>query len=209
MRSCSDPQVVGVHVERADQVADSLAAVESRAVPLGTAAPRPAAPVLGAEALRPLLVEADHHTTARLLAVEGEDPRRLLLVVGVGALFPAARPLQRDPVAGEDPAQMGGRDLDPAPAQVVGELGQAPACERHPERVGTGAGDRDDSGLVVSRDPGGSPAPETRAQRVEPVPVEVVDHLAHMRLVRQQHARNLGRAHPLWLTLMYASKAIA
>src|SRR5207247_4425990 len=34
----------------------------------------------------------------------------------------------------------------------------------------------------------GSPAPETRAQRLPPSLVEVVDHLAHMRLIGQQHA---------------------
>ena len=39
-----DPQVVGVHVERADQVADALPAVVGRAVPLG---PADAAPSRG------------------------------------------------------------------------------------------------------------------------------------------------------------------
>ncbi len=129
------------------------------------------------------------------MAVEREHPGRFLLVVGVGALLPAARPLQRDPVAGEDPAQVGARDLEPLPAQVAGELGQAPTREWHPERVGTSAGDRDDPSFVVNRDPAGSPAPETRAQRIEPVPVEIVDHLAHLRLVGEQHARDLGRTH--------------
>ena len=104
-----------MHVERADQVADPLPAVVGRAVPLGPAAPGPAAAVPGAEALRPLLVEADHDPVFGLLAVEREDPRRLRLVVGVGALLPAPGPLQRDPVAGEDPAQVRGRDLQPLP----------------------------------------------------------------------------------------------
>src|SRR5204863_9642470 len=102
----------GVHVERADQVADSLAARVGGAVALGTAATGPAAAVLGAEALRPFLIEADHDPVSRLFPVEGEHPRRLLRVVGIGALLPAPRPLQRDPVAGEDPAQVRGRDLD-------------------------------------------------------------------------------------------------
>jgi hypothetical protein len=164
-------------------------------VALGTAAPRPAAPVLGAEAFGSLLVEADHDAVFGLLAVESEDPVRLLLVLRVGALLPAACPLQRDPVAGKDAAKLGGRDLEPLPAQVAGKLGQAPACVGHPERVGTGAGDRDDPGFVVKRDPAGPPAPKTRAQRLEPVPVEVVDHLAHLRLVREQHGRDLGRTH--------------
>ena len=190
-----DPQVVGVDVERADQVADPLPTVERRAVPLGPAVACPTAPVFGAEALRPLLVEADHDTVCRLLLVEGEDPRRLGGVVGVGALFPTTRALQRDPVAGEDPGEMGRRDLDPLRVQVARELREAPARVRHPERVGTGAGDRDDPLLVVSRDPAGSPAPKTRAQRLEPVPVEVMDHLAHVRLVGEQHARDLRRAH--------------
>jgi len=74
--------------------------------------------------------------------------------------------------------------------QVTGELRQARARVRHPERVGTGAGDRDDPGLVISLDPAGSPAPETRAQRLEPVLVELVDHLAHVRLVREEHRRD-------------------
>src|SRR5207253_8498067 len=51
----SDPQVVGVDVEGADQVADPVAAVVGGAVALGPAAPGPAAAVPGAEALRPLL----------------------------------------------------------------------------------------------------------------------------------------------------------
>src|SRR5581483_5956017 len=68
-----DAQVVGVDVERADQVADPLPAGVGGAVALGVAAPRPAAPVAGAEALRPLLVEADHDAVCRLFAVEGED----------------------------------------------------------------------------------------------------------------------------------------
>ena len=184
-----------MHVERADQVADPLPAVVGGTVPLGPAAAGPAAPVPGAEALRPLLVEADHDTVFGLLAVELEDARRLRLVVGIGALLPAPRPLQRDPVAGEDPPQVRRRDLDPLLDEIAGELRQAPARVRHPKRVGTGAGDRDDPCLVVSRDPAGSPAPGTRAQRIEPVPVEVVDHLAHVRLVCQQHPRDLRRAH--------------
>src|SRR5262249_56299985 len=85
-----DPQVVGVDVERADQVADTVAAVEGGAVALGTAAARPAAAVAGAEALRALLVKADHDTVVGLLTMQGEDPGRLLGVVGVGALLPAA-----------------------------------------------------------------------------------------------------------------------
>ncbi len=164
-------------------------------MPLGPAAAGPAAAVLGAEALRPLLVEADHDAVFRLLAVEGEDARSLGLVVGVGALLPAARPLQRDRVARENPRQVRGRDLDPLPSQVPRELGQAPACEGRPERRGTGAGERDDPRFVVTRDPAGPPAPQTRAQGGEAVLVEVVDHLAHVRLVGEQHARDLGRAH--------------
>ena len=195
VRPGPDPQVVGVHVERADQVADAVATVEGRPVSLGPAAQRPAAAVAGAEAFRPLLVEADHHSVFGLLTVESEHPGRFLGVVGVGALFPAAGALQRDPVAGEDPPQMGGRDLDLLPGQVAGELGQTPARVRHPERVGTGAGDGDDPLLVVSRDPAGSPAPETRAQRLEPLLVELVDHPAHMRLVRHPHPGDLRHAH--------------
>src|SRR5207247_1737284 len=98
-----------------------------RAVALRPAAGRPAAAVLGAEALRSLLVEADHDAVSRLFPVKGEDPGRLLLVVGVGALLPTPCALQRDLVAGEDAAQLRGRDDDPLPAQISGELGQAPA----------------------------------------------------------------------------------
>jgi hypothetical protein len=90
---------------------------------------------------------------------------------------------------------MGRRDLDLLPGQIPRELGQTPACVGHPERVGTGAGDRDDPSFVVNQDPAGSPAPETRAQRLEPLSVEVVDHFPHVRLVTEQHARDLGRAH--------------
>ena len=182
-------------VERADEVADPVPAVVGGAVALGPAAARPATAVPRAEALRPLLVEADHHAVFGLLAVEREDARRLRLVVGVGALLPAPCPLQRDPVAGKDPAQLRRRDLDSLPGQVAGELGQAPTRVRHPERVGTGAGDRDDPLLVVNLDPAGSPAPKTRAQRVEPVLVEVVNHLAHLRLVGEPHTRDLRHAH--------------
>ena len=187
-----DAQVVGVDVERADQVADPVPAVVGRAVTLGAPAPGPAAAVTGAEALRPLLVEADHDTVFGLLTVEREQPRRLRLVVGIRALFPApacAAARSRCGRGSGPGARARPRSL---PAQIAGKLGQAPAREGHPERVGTGAGERDDPCLVVSRDPAGSPAPDTRAQRIEPVPVELVDHLAHMRLVREQHPRDLG-----------------
>ena len=165
------------------------------AVPLRPAVPRPAATVLGAEALRAFLVEADHDPVFRLVPVEGKNPRRLRCVVGIGALLPTPRPLQRDPVAGKDAAQVRGRDLDPLLGQVAGQLREAPAGVRHPERVGTGAGDGDDPLLVFSRDPAGSPAPETRAQRLEPSLVEFVDHLAHLRLVRHPHPGDLRHAH--------------
>src|SRR5437867_2764112 len=88
-----------------DQVADPLPAVEGCAVPPGPAARRPAAAVPGAETLRAFLVEADHDAVPRLLAVQSEDPRCLGRVVGIGALLPASRALQRDSVASEDPAQ--------------------------------------------------------------------------------------------------------
>ena len=164
-------------------------------MPLGPAAGRPAAAVLGAEALGALLVEADHNTVLGLLAVQREDPLRLRLVVGVGALLPAPRALQRDSVAGQDPAQLGGRDDQSLPAQVPGQLGKTPTRERHPEHVGTGAGDRDDPLLLVSRDPAGTPAPKTRAQRVPAMPIELMDHLPHMRLVGEQHPGDRRGAH--------------
>ncbi len=128
-------------------------------MPLRPATGQPAAPVPRAEALRPLLVEADHDALSGLLAIEGEDPSSLDGVLRIGALLPAARALQRDPVAGEDPAQLSRRDRESLPAQVASELGQAPARIRHPERRGTGAGNGDDAGFVVSRDPGGRPPP--------------------------------------------------
>src|SRR5205814_5054790 len=63
------PQVIGVHVERADQVAHTVAAAVGGAVPLGPAAARPAAALVGAEADRPHLVEADHDTALGRAAV--------------------------------------------------------------------------------------------------------------------------------------------
>src|SRR6266516_899392 len=188
-------QVVGVDVERADQVADTVAAAIGGAVPLGTAALRPAAAVVGTEADRPHLVEADYDAVLGLAAVQLEHPRRPGLVVGVGARLPRTRPLERQAGLGQDPRQMRSRDGDPFAAEMLGQLRETPARQRHPEGIGTGAGDRDDPLLVVSRDPAGSPAPKTRAQRVEAVPVELVDDLAHVRLVSHPHLRDLGRAH--------------
>ena len=188
-------QVVGVDVERAHQVADSVAAAVGRPLALGPCLARPASPRLWAQADRAHLVEADHDPVCRLLSVERQHARRSRLVVGIGTRFPGARALEREPGAGEQPCEVGGRDSGPLPAQILRKLGQAPAREWHPERVGTGAGDRDDPLLVVNRDPAGSPAPETRAQRLEAALVEVVGHLAHVRLVCEQHARDLRWAH--------------
>jgi hypothetical protein len=157
VRPWSDAQVVGVNVEGSDQVADAVAAVVGRPVPLGTTLPRPTSAMLGAQALGALLVEADHDAVFGLLPVQSQDPRRLRLVVAIRALLPAASALQRDAVAGKNPAKLGGRDGQSLPAQVPRELGQAPTRARHPEPVGTSAGDRDDRLLVVSRDPAGTP----------------------------------------------------
>src|SRR5205814_10634613 len=82
-----DAQIVSVHAERTDEVADPLPARVGRTMPLGAAAVSPAASMTGAETLRPLLVEADHDAVSRLLPVEGEHPCRLRGVVAVGALL--------------------------------------------------------------------------------------------------------------------------
>jgi hypothetical protein len=53
-----DAQVVSVHIECADQVADPLPAVVGRTVTLRPSRPGPAAAVTGAETFRPFLVES-------------------------------------------------------------------------------------------------------------------------------------------------------
>jgi len=186
-----------VDVIGAEDVAGAVPAVEGRALALGSLARRPADAGVRAQADRAHLVEADHHAALGRLGVEGQHARGLGLVVGIGAGLPGARALKRQASRGEDPPQVRGRDRDDLPlAQVTREPRQRPARGRDPERVGAGAGHRDDPSALLGGDPAGSPAPRLRVQRREPPLVERVNDLAHVRLVGADQRRDLLRAHP-------------
>src|SRR5262249_44848786 len=143
------------------------------------------------QADRAHLVEADDGAVAGLLLAQLEDPRRLLLVVGVGARLPAAGALKRQPGLGQQRAEMARRDGDPVAAEMDRRPRQGPACGRDPRAVGTGTGHADDPLTLLSRDPAGTPAPVARAETVHPPLVEVMDDLPHPGRIGTPHLRDL------------------
>src|SRR5438093_287482 len=82
-------------------VADAGAAVVVGPLPLGPSLRRPARTWCRAQADRPHLVETDDASVAGRGLAQLEDPRRLLLVVGVGAGLPGASALEGEAGLGE------------------------------------------------------------------------------------------------------------
>jgi hypothetical protein len=188
-------QPVAVNVEGTEAVAHAVTAVERRTQPLGTLAACPTRAVRRAQADRSHLIEADDHTVIGLGFIELKDALRLGLVVGVGRCLPRTRALEGQARRGQHARQMRRGDLDPQRAQMHGQPRQRPARQRHPLAVGTSTGDRHDPRPLRSGDPAGSPAPIVRVQRIQPTLVELVDDLAHVRLIRLPHTRDLRCRH--------------
>jgi hypothetical protein len=135
----SEPEPVLVDVERAEAVADAVAAVEGRAVALGAAPPGPARAVPGAQRDRPHLIERDHRPAlgrplVELTAHAPPWPRSR------GPAMPS-----RSGCAGtkDRPARAAARDgrarsrRSPL-AQIGGQLRKPAAREWLPQSVGTG-----------------------------------------------------------------------
>jgi hypothetical protein len=191
-----DPEAVGVDVVGAEDVAGAVAAVKRRALTLGSLAFGPSAACVRAQADRPHLIEADHDRFLRGVLVERDHAGGFGLVVGIGAGLPGAGALKGQARLRQDPAQVRGGDLDDRLlTQVPGQPLERPARGRHPERVGTGTGHRDDPSALLVGDPAGSPAPLLRVQRGEPPLVERVDDLADVRLVGPDQRRDLRHRH--------------
>ncbi len=171
------------------------------------AAAGPLAPGLGLEVQRPKLVDTDDLVgiVRALLAfavgecVEVEHALLLGLIVRVGGLLPGLYALKGHALLAQQRAQPLVADVldHPLINQVVAQLGEAPGRER--QVVVRGPGERDPLDLVALlvgelRRP---PTPVTRIQRLEPVDVEVVDHIADPVLAGECHPRDLRHVHRL------------
>lgn len=185
--------VVGTH-----HVAHAMTAVKGGALTLGLLPGRPARSSSRAQADRAHLIEAHDHTVLGCLAVEREHPGGLGLIVGVGTGLPGPGALKGQAGLREDPPEVRWGDLNNALlCQMARQPLQRPARRRNPDRLGTGTGHRDDRSALLIGDPAGTPVPPLRVKRCHPPLVEVVDHLAHVRLIGHPHRRDLrhGRGH--------------
>jgi hypothetical protein len=151
---------------------------------------------MGDQPDRAHLVEADDHAVLGLGSVERKDALGLRLKVRVWTPLPRARALVGESGADQRLAQRLLGQMDAHTSQVRGQLGQRPARQRDALVVGAGARDRDDALALLGRRLPGAPAPVVRVQRVKPLLVERVNHLAHMRLIASHQTGDLRRRHP-------------
>ena len=192
---------VATDVVGGDEVADAVGALVGRADPLRLRAGRPAFPAgLGLEVQRPELVQADHDCLPGFReGVELDDPVTLSLEVGVVRAFPAPHGLKADALLAQQLPQPFVGDVrdHPLSDQVVRQLRQAPSRERLIEIAGVSQRDPLDLLALGQRERVRPPTPVARIERVEPVPVEVVDHLAHRVRVGEHDLADLRRRHRL------------
>lgn len=136
----------------------------------------------------------------------GCQPRRrgrrhnpgLGLIEPVVAPLPGAGALSRDPHRLKDPPQVLPRDRpdDTVSDQVAAQRGERPASTGFSELAGTGKGDGTDPPPGGVIDPPRTPAPGKRADRRDPIGIELADHPPHLVLIGPQHPSDLRRGGP-------------
>ena len=184
-----------MHVVGAEQVAHPAVLAVRVAESLGTLLLRPSGVLVRDQLDRAHLIETHDNPVLRAFSVEAKHPLGLLREVGVRAPLPRTGPLMREPGGDQRLAQRLLAQDDPHLCEVMLELGQRPARQRHALRVRAGARDRHDPIALAGRGLLGTPAPVVRVQRTEPPLVERVNHLTHVRLIRTHHRRDLRRRH--------------
>ena len=142
------------------------------------------------------LIETHNHAVLGAVAVQAKDPFGLGLEVRVRAPLPRAGALVGEPRHDQRLTHRLRADVDPHPGEMLRELRQRPARQRHTLGVRAGARDRHDPVALLGRGFPGTPAPIVRVQRREPSLIEPMDHLAHMRLIGAHRSRDLWRRHP-------------
>ena len=183
-------------VEGAEEVAHPVRALVGRAQALGPPGRRPARALVGDQLDWAHLVKADDRAVGGRLSVEREYALGLLPKVGIGAPLPRARALEAEPRLVEQRSQRGLRQDGGAGRFEVGaELGDRPARERDALVVGAGARERHDGVALGGRRLAGAPAPVVRVEGGKAALVELVDDLAHVRLVGHVEPGDLGRRH--------------
>jgi hypothetical protein len=153
------------------------------------------------------LVEADHHIGVAALAVdlavsevvEVQDPVLLRFVVGVVGSFEGVHDLKRHALLAEQKAETFVADVvdHPLRDEVLAELGQRPRRERQVVIGRTTQCDLFDLAALIGVELRWSAACVFRIERVEPVGVEVVDHLPSPILRREPESRYLRHIHLL------------
>ena len=181
-----------MHVVGAEQVAHPAVLAVRVAESLGTLLLRPSGVLVRDQLDRAHLIETHDNPVLRAFSVEAKHPLGLLREVGVRAPLPRTGPLMREPGGDQRLAQRLLAQDDPHLCEVMLELGQRPARQRHALRVRAGAPDRHDPIALAGRGLLGTPAPVVRVQRTEPPLVERVNHLTHVRLIRRTTAAIYG-----------------
>ena len=190
------------------QVADAVGALVGRADPAGLGSGGPRLPSrLRLDVQRAELVDADHD--ARVAGawlslpvgdrVQLEDPVLLGLELRVVRALPRSQRLKADAFLTQQLPQplMGDVRHHLLGDQVVGQLGQAPGRKRLPEIRRDAQRDPLDLLALRKREPPRPTSLVARVQRVEPVPVEVMDHIPHRVGISEHHPSDPRRRHPL------------
>jgi hypothetical protein len=118
-----DPEPVGVDVVGAEDVADAGAAVVVGPLPLRPSLRRPAGARGRAQTDRPHLVEAHDRPVCWRRLAERKDPRRLRLIVGIGAGFQVRVRWNERPASASSVPRWRGETSIPSPARWLESRG--------------------------------------------------------------------------------------